>query len=53
MKAKTVKAKTVKAKAKKNVPEESSEMQIEKIEESENMGSSDDDQVIIKGMKQY
>ena len=47
MKAKTVKAKTVKAKAKKNVQEKSSEMQIETIKESENMGSSDDDQVII------
>jgi len=40
-----VKAKTVKAK--KNIQEKSSEMQIETIKESENMGSSDDDQVII------
>ena len=41
------------AKAKKNVQEKSNNMQIENIEESEKMGSSDDDQVIIKGMKQY
>ena len=50
MKAKTVKAKVVKAK--KNDQGKSTNMQIENIEESEKMDSSDDDQVIIKGMKQ-
>jgi len=53
VKAKTVKAKSVKAKTKKNVQGKSDNMQIENIEESEKMGSSDDDQVIINGTKQY